>query len=167
MHRNETSPCESNRKEESVAILDGRDLSTCRRFTGYLADRSICTSQVELDEAHRRLWIRLASVARFSVALDSGATDVLVETLTSAGACALRCEHALGQRLLGANPNCAPTAIPCSERTLSASPDGVPMRLYLHLGDSARDRIDVTFTRPATLALIDHLQTCRAAMVDP
>ena len=51
-----------------MAILDGRDLSTCRRFTGYLADRSICTSLVELDEAHRRLWIRLASVSRFCVA---------------------------------------------------------------------------------------------------
>ncbi len=149
-----------------MAILDGRDLSTCRRFTGYLADRSICTSLVELDEAHRRLWIRLASVARFSVALDPAATDILVETLTSTGACALRCEHARGQRLLGANPNCVPTVIPYSERTLSTPPHGWPMRLYLHLGDAAEDRIDVTFTRPATLALVEHLQRCRSSMTD-
>ena len=149
-----------------MAILDGRDLSTCRRFTGYLADRSICTSLVELDEAHRQLWIRLASVARFSVALDKAAVDVLIETLDSAAACALRCEHAHGQRLLGANPNCAPTVIPQSERTLSTPPHGRPMRMYLHLGDGADDRIDVTFTRPATSALVDHLRACRAAMPD-
>lgn len=150
-----------------MAILDGRDLSTCRRFAGYLADRSICTSQVELDEAHRRLWIRLASVSRFSVALDTAATDLLIETLHSTGSCALRCEHQLGQRLLGAIPNCEPTVIPHSERRLSAPPHGRPMRMYLHLGDRADDRIDVTFTRPATLALVAHLRNCRAAMPDP
>jgi hypothetical protein len=122
---------------------------------------------VELDEAHRRLWIRLASVSRFSVALDRDAVDVLIETLQSTGACALRCEHARGQRLLGANPNYEPTVIPHSERMLSAPPHGHPMRLYLHPGDQADDQIDVTFTRPATLALIDHLHNCRSVMPDP
>ncbi|HVV20031.1 MAG TPA: hypothetical protein VHF06_11390 [Pseudonocardiaceae bacterium] len=147
-----------------MAILDGRDLSTCRRFAGYLADRSICTSLVELDEAHRKLWIRLASVSRFSVALDASATDLLIETLDTGGACAVHCEHEHGPRLLGANPNEDPSVIPHSERRLSAPPHGRPMRLYLHLGDKTDDQIAVTFTQPATQALLAHLRACRAAM---
>jgi hypothetical protein len=148
-----------------VAILDGRDLSTCRRFAGYLADRSICTSLVELDEGHRRLWIRLASVCRFSVALDTAATDLLTETLDVMGTCAVRCAHERGQRLLGAHPNQDTTVIPHSDRRLSAPPHGRPMRLDLHLGPADTDRIDVTFTRPATVALVAHLRACRAVMV--
>lgn len=149
-----------------MAILDGRDLSTCRRFAGYLADRSICTSLVELDETHRRLWIRLASVCRFSVALDRDATDLLIATLADAGACAVRCEHERGPRLLGANPNPDPNVIPHSERRFSAPPHGRPMRVYLHLDDSSVDRIDVTLTRPAVVDLVDHLRHCRSMMSD-
>jgi hypothetical protein len=148
-----------------VAILDGRDLSTCRRFAGYLADRSICTSLVELDDTHHRLWIRLASVSRFSVALDMAATDLLTDTLDSASACAVRCAHEHGPRLLGADPDPEPVAIPHSERRLSAPPHGQAMRLYLHLGQDARDRIDVTLTRPAVEALVTHLRGCRAMMI--
>jgi hypothetical protein len=159
-------PDDPNRKEESVAILDGRDLSTCRRFTGYLADRSICTSLVELDETHRRLWIRLASVSRFSVALDRDATTLLIDALDGVGTCTLRCEHERGARLLGAQPSPQPWVIPHSDRRFSAPPHGGPMRLYLHLSPAAEDRIDVTLTRPATLELVDHLRTCHAAMVD-
>jgi hypothetical protein len=153
-----------NRKEESVAILDGRDLSTCRRFAGYLADRSICTSLAELDETHRRLWIRLASVSRFSVALDRDATDLLIATLDLGGACAVRCEHERGTRLLGANPNPDQNVIPHSERRFSAPPFGRPMRMYLHLGEGSTDRIDVTLTRPATVELVTHLRHCRSTM---
>lgn len=150
-----------------MAILDGRDLSTCRRFTGYLADRSICTSLVELDETHRRLWIRLASVSRFSVALDQDATTLLIDTLDGVGTCAVRCEHEHGDaRLLGAQPNPQPWVIPHSERRFSAPPHGGPMRLYLHLSADADDRIDVTLTRPETLALVDHLRSCHATMID-
>jgi hypothetical protein len=158
-------PDDPNRKEESVAILDGRDLSTCRRFTGYLADRSICTSLVELDETHRRLWIRLASVSRFSVALDQDATTQLIDALDEVGTCAVRCDHEHGPRLLGARPNPEPWVIPHSERRFSAPPHGGPMRLYLHLSEEADDRIDVTLTRPATLGLVDHLRSCHAAMI--
>jgi hypothetical protein len=148
-----------------VAILDGRDLSTCRRFTGYLADRSICTSLVELDETHRRLWIRLASVSRFSVALDRNAATLLIDALDEVGTCAVRCDHEHGPRLLGARPNPEPWVIPHSERRFSAPPHGGPMRLYLHLNEDADDRIDVTLTRPNTLALVDHLRACHAAMI--
>jgi hypothetical protein len=147
-----------------VAILDGRDLSTCRRFAGYLADRSICTSLVELDEAHRHLWIRLASVSRFSVALDSAGTDMLIDALETMDSCALRCETDHGARLLHAHRSQEPTLIPQSERRLSAPPNGAPMRLYLHLGEALDDQIDVTLTRPATLALVAHLRVCRATM---
>jgi hypothetical protein len=147
-----------------VAILDGRDLSTCRRFAGYLADRSICTSLVELDEAHRRLWIRLASVSRFSVALDSAATDMLIDALETMGSRALDCETEHGTRRLHAHRSEAPNLIPHSERRLSAPPNGAPMRLYLHLGETLADQIDVTLTRPATLALVTHLRVCHAMM---
>ena len=149
-----------------MAILDGRDLSTCRRFPGYLADRSICTSQVELDETHRRLWIRLASVSRFSVALDSTATELLIDALAEMGTCAVRCEHERGPRLLGAHPNRDPSVIPVAERRFATVPDGGPMRLYLHLGADQVDRIDVTFTRPATVTLIEHLRRCHAEMAE-
>jgi hypothetical protein len=147
-----------------VAILDGRDLSTCRRFAGYLADRSICTSLAELDEAHRRLWIRLASVSRFSVALDTAATDMLINALETMDSCAVRCEDEHGAQRLLAHRDPEPTVIPHSERRLSAPPNGAPMRLCLHLGERPDDHIDVTLTRPATLALVAHLRVCRAAM---
>jgi hypothetical protein len=39
------------------------------------------------------------------------------------------------------------------------------MRLYLHLSEDTDDRIDVTVTRPATLALVDHLRACHTAMI--
>jgi hypothetical protein len=149
-----------------VAILDGRDLSTCRRFPGYLADRSICTSLVELDEAHRRLWIRLASVSRFSVALDREAAARLIDTLDGTGTCAVRCDHEHGPRLLGVHPNRDPSVIPVAERRCGAYADGGPMRLYLHLSEEAVDRIDVTFTRPSTQALLNHLNVCHATMTD-
>jgi hypothetical protein len=149
-----------------VAILDGRDLSTCRRFTGYLADRSICTSLVELDETHRRLWIRLASVSRFSVALDRGAADLLIDNLVEMGTCAVSCEDEHGPRLLGAHPNLEPSVIPHSERRFSAPPHGRPMGLYLHLGTAPADRIDVTLTWPSTVALVDHLRSCATLMIN-
>lgn len=146
-----------------MAILDGRDLSTCRRFAGYLADRSICTSQVELDEAHRRLWIRLASVTRFSVALDAAGVDQLIDTLAGTGSCVVRCEHQDGHRSLGADPTPEPAVIPLGERPPDPWADP-PMRLRLHLGADPMDRIEVTLTRRATDALVAHLRTCRAIM---
>jgi hypothetical protein len=149
-----------------VAILDGRDLSTCRRFPGYLADRSICTSLVELDETHRRLWIRLASVSRFSVALDRQATELLIGALTEMGTCAIDCEHEHGRRLLGAHPNRDPSVIPVAERRFTQAIEGRPMRLCLHLGAAPVDRIDVTITRPATFSLIEHLRMCHSTMVE-
>lgn len=149
-----------------MAILDGRDLSTCRRFPGYLADRSICTSLVELDAAHRQLWIRLASVSRFSVALDRAATALLIETLAEMGTCAVRCDHERGPRLLGAHPNRDPSVIPVADRRFTGITDGGPMRMYLHLGADAVDRIDVTFTRSATTTLIEHLRRCHTEMAE-
>ena len=142
-----------------MAILDGRDLSTCRRFAGYLADRSICTSLVELDEAHRRLWIRLASVTRFSVALDGAATTTLIDALASTTACAVPCEHAKGDHVLRAGPVTEPVVVPHTERR-----DGRPVRLTLHLGEADVDRIEVVLPRRATDALVAHLRTCRASM---
>lgn len=147
-----------------MAILDGRDLSTCRRFPGYLADRSICTSLVELDETHHRLWIRLASVSRFSVALDRQATELLIDTLTEMGTGAIGCDHEAGRRLLGAHPNRDPSVIPVAERRFMRAAEGGPMRLYLHLGEEPVDRIDVTLTRPTTVALIEHLRICHRTM---
>jgi hypothetical protein len=155
-----------------VAILDGRDLSTCRGFAGYLADRSICTSLVELDETHRRLWIRLASVTRFSVALDRSATGHLIDTLTGADNDAdtrlgpalgsVPCEHERGSRVLGAGPDPEPAVVPHSERRFGPR----PTRLHLRVGDDARDRIEVTLPGRATEALVAHLRACLATMSD-
>jgi hypothetical protein len=159
-----------------VAILDGRDLSTCRGFAGYLADRSICTSLVELDETHRRLWIRLASVTRFSVALDRSATGHLIDTLTGAdndadtrnGAVvgpvpgSVPCEHELGSWVLGAGPAPEPAVVPHSERRFGPR----PTRLHLRVGEDARDRIEVTLPGRATDALVAHLRACLATMSD-
>lgn len=146
-----------------MAILDGRDLSTCRRFAGYLADRSICTSLVELDEAHLRLWIRLASVTRFSVALDVAGVERLIDALVAQVACVVRCEHEKGAHVLRADPAPEPAVIPHSERRI-AGRDGHPFLLSLHLSEADVDRIEVILPRPTVDALVGHLLACRAAM---
>jgi hypothetical protein len=148
-----------------VAIVDGRDLATCLRFTAYLADRSTCTNLVELDENHHRLWLRLASVCRFSVALDGAATDVLINALHRMDVRAVRCEYSAGSRLLAVRPADDPTVIPQRERRLSAPPNGCPMRLSLQ-PDAGDSGIEMTLTRPTTVTLVDHLRRCRTAMTD-
>ena len=148
-------------------MVDGRDLSTCRLFTGYLPGYRTCTTQVELDAPHSRLWMHLASVSRFSVALDAGAVDVLATTLDRNGVCAVPCLHeGLGRVLLGAHPHTEPGVVPYAERGFDARLDTGPMRVYLHLDSDDANRIEITFTPGVTTALVDHLHTCRADMVE-
>jgi hypothetical protein len=149
-----------------VHMVDGRDLSTCRLFTGYLPGYRTCTTQVELDAPHHRLWVHLASVSRFSVALDSGATDVLAAALAAGQVCAVPCQHQSGRVLLGAHPDLEPGVVPYAERDFATRPDASPMRIYLHLDDSEPNRIEITFTPSVTGALVDHLRTCRDDMVE-
>jgi hypothetical protein len=117
-----------------------------------------------LDEAHRRLWIRLASVSRFSVALSRAAAEQLIDALERMGTCAVPTHHDDGPRLLCVQPNRDPSVIPVAERRCAAFADGCPMRMYLHLSEDAADRIDVTFTHPVTRALLDHLRVCHEGM---
>src|SRR5205823_12031540 len=130
-----------------VSMVQGRDLSTCRLFTGYLPGYRTCTTQVELDAAHRRLYLHLASVSRFSVALDHAAAGVLAATLAADGACAVPCRHERGDRLLGAHPHTEPGVVPYSERQFDPTQAGGPMSLYLYVGEAAAERITITFTR--------------------
>jgi hypothetical protein len=148
----------------SVAIVDGRDLATCLLFPAYLADRSTCTSLVELDETHRRLWLRLASLSRFSVALDQAATDVLIGSLDRALAGAVRCEHAEGMVVVRVRPAADLTVIPQRERRLSLPPNRGPMRISLHVNDNPAHEIDMILTRPTTIDIVAHLRRCRIAM---
>jgi hypothetical protein len=150
-----------------VHMVDGRDLSTCRLFTGYLPGYRTCTTQVELDAPHQRLWVHLASVSRFSVALDASATDVLASSLELGGVCAVPCRHDLrGHVLLGGHPHTEPGVLPYTERSLDTRLETGPMRLYLHLGETESDRIEITFTPAVTATLVAHLRTCRADMVE-
>ncbi|HEX3647169.1 MAG TPA: hypothetical protein VHV49_02020 [Pseudonocardiaceae bacterium] len=147
-------------------MVDGRDLSTCRLFTGYLPGYRTCTTQVELDAPHHRLWVHLASVSRFSVALDSGATDVLASALADGQVCAVPCQHESGRVLLGAHPDAEPGVVPYAERGFDAHRLTSPMRIYLHLDETDPNRIEITFTPSVTEALVAHLRTCRGDMVE-
>lgn len=148
-------------------MVDGRDLSTCRLFTGYLPGYRTCTTQVELDAPHQRLWVHLASVSRFSVSLDAAAVDMLASTLEHNDVCAVPCRHEeRGELLLGAHPQAEPGVVPYADRGFDAHLDGGPMQLYLYLDQADTDRIEITFTRPVTSSLVDHLHTCRADMME-
>jgi hypothetical protein len=148
------------------SMVDGRDLSTCRLFTGYLAGYRTCTTQVELDASHHRLWVHLASVSRFSVALDANATDVLAAALADSQVCAVPCQHDSGRVLLGAHPDVEPGVVPYADREFDARLDVSPMRLYLYLDETEANRIQITFTPSVTASLVDHLRTCRDGMVE-
>lgn len=148
-------------------MVDGRDLSTCRLFTGYLPGYRTCTTQVELDAPHRQLWVHLASVSRFSVALDAGAVEAFATALHGNGVCAVPCAHQeQGRVLLGAHPHTEPGVVPYAERGFDARLETGPMRVYLHLAEDEAQRIEITFTPTVTAALVDHLHTCRADMVE-
>ncbi len=148
-------------------MVDGRDLSTCRLFTGYLPGYRTCTTQVELDAPHQRLWVHLASVSRFSVSLDAAAVDVLATTLERGGVCAVPCRHdERGDVLLGAHPHLEPGVVPYADRGFDARLDGGPMQLYLHLDETDADRIEIAFTGAVTASLVDHLRTCRVDMTE-
>jgi hypothetical protein len=152
-------------------MVDGRDLSTYRLFTGYLPGYRTCTTQVELDAPHKRLWVHLASVSRFSVALVPSAVDVLATTLAQGDVCAVPCDHEeRGRVLLGAHPHREsdgePGVVPYAERGADASWGGGPMLVYLHLDSVDANRIEITFTSAVTSALVDHLRACRADMVE-
>jgi hypothetical protein len=150
-----------------VRMVDGRDLSTCRLFTGYLPGYRTCTTQVELDAPHQRLWVHLASVSRFSVALAASDVDVLASTLERNGVCAVPCEHDQGGRvLLGAHPYTESGVVPYAERGFDSQLNGGPMRIYLYLDETDPNRIEITFTRTVTSSLVDHLHTCRADMLE-
>jgi hypothetical protein len=148
-------------------MVDGRDLSTCRLFTGYLPGYRTCTTQVELDAPHQALWVHLASVSRFSVALGISSVDVLASCLDQNNVCAVPCQHdERGRVLLGAHPHVESGVVPYAERGFDAQLHGGPMQLYLHLDDADSNRIEITFTRAVTSALVDHLRTCRADMLE-
>jgi hypothetical protein len=150
-----------------VRMVDGRDLSTCRLFTGYLPGYRTCTTQVELDAPHQRLWVHLASVSRFSVALAIDSVDVLASCLDQNTVCAVPCHHdERGRVLLGAHPHAESGVVPYAERGFDAQLHGGPMQLYLHLDEAESERIEITFTRAVTSTLVDHLRTCRADMVE-
>lgn len=148
-------------------MVDGRDLSTCRLFTGYLPGYRTCTTQVELDAPHEQLWVHLASVSRFSVSLAAAAVEVLATTLDQGGVCAVPCDHDdRGRVLLGAHPHVETGVVPYAERGSDAQWGGGPMLLYLHLDETDANRIEITFTAAVTSTLVDHLRTCRADMVE-
>lgn len=155
------------RMGDDPSMVDGRDLSTCRLFTGYLPGYRTCTTQVELDAPHHRLWVHLASVARFSVSLDAAAVDMFASTLDQDGVCVVPCCHdEHGGVLLGTHPHTDNGVVPYAERDFDTQLDGGPMQVYLHLTDAAPDRIEITFTRAVTATLVDHLRACRADMVE-
>jgi hypothetical protein len=110
-------------------------------FAGCRVGGDRCTTEIELDAERRWLWVRLASMARFSVALDVDAVDILAETLTDGSVCAVPCQHKdRGRWLL-----CAST-----ERLSLDCPD---------------DRIEIVFTPAVITHLVDHIRRCQAAML--
>jgi hypothetical protein len=77
------------------------------------------------------------------------------------------CRHEeRGSVLLGVHPHTDNGVVPYAERDFDTQLDGGPMQVYLHLADTAPDRIEITFTRAVTATLVDHLRACRADMVE-
>lgn len=147
-------------------MVEGRDLSTCRLFTGYLPGYRTCTTQVELSASHHHLWVHLASVARFSVALGMDSVDVLALTLETEDVCAVPAEHEdHGRVLLGVHPHTEAGVLPYAEREFAHRFTGGPMGLYLKLGATERDGVEIAFTRGVIDTLVEHLRNCRYAMV--
>lgn len=147
-------------------MVEGRDLSTCRLFTGYLPGYRTCTTQVELSASHRRLWVHLASVARFSVALRADSVDVLALTLETEDVCAVPAEHEEhGRVLLGVHPHTEPGVVPYAEREFATRFTGGPMGVYLKLGQADRDQVEIAFTRGVLDTLVAHLRNCRYSML--
>lgn len=148
-------------------MVEGRDLRTCRLFRGYLPGYRTCTTQVELDAPHQLLWVHLASVARFSVALTADAADEFATALQRDCVCIVSGSHERhGKVLLGVHPHTENGVVPYADRGFDTELDGGPMRIYLYLGDAEADRIEITFTRAVTDTLVDHLRACRAEMVE-
>jgi hypothetical protein len=111
--------------------------------------------------------MHLASVSRFSVALEGGAVDVLAAALAANAVCAVPCLHdGSGRVLLGAHPLIEAGVVPYAERGFDARLDTGPMLIYLHVDETDANRIEITFTATVTSELVDHLRTCRADMVE-
>jgi hypothetical protein len=111
--------------------------------------------------------MHLASVSRFSVALDTDAVDVLAAALDENTVCSVPCHHEeCGRVLLGAHPHVESGVVPYAERGFDAQLNGGPMQVYLHLDEADHNRIAITFTRSVTSALVAHLRTCRVDMVE-
>ncbi|GGM40075.1 hypothetical protein GCM10012275_08800 [Longimycelium tulufanense] len=120
-----------------------------RQVEGMEPGTGACTTQIELSSDSRFLLIRLASTAKFTLALDRDSTLQLLTTLRTGQVCAVPGEHTQhGRRLLGARP-------PDSERESDRAIKARTMELYLRLPD---DEIHVAFAGPDLLDLITHLE---------
>lgn len=135
-------------------------MTQARQFLGWLPDQQPCTIEIELDADQRRLWVRLGPVARFWVAIDVDALDMLMETLILGQACAVPCHGENGRWLLNAGPYTEPGTPPLWERTESMA--GKPMLLAL---DFIAESIAVAFDPAVVTEMVEYLRRCGLSML--
>jgi hypothetical protein len=88
-----------------------------RRVEGFLPNHGTCHSQIELSTDGEWLLLRLASTARFSLALRPSATRTLIHTLRTGDCAAVPATHEHhGSRTLRVAPHATPEELPLTER---------------------------------------------------
>jgi hypothetical protein len=101
----------------------------------------------------------MACLTAFTVAIDPGAVDALVEALRTGDIRAVLAQHdQRGRVLLGVRPHLLPG------RPASAAAEG-PMEIELHLAPHRRIRL--VFTRPQAGELADHLADAHGVVASP
>ncbi|WP_157434450.1 MULTISPECIES: hypothetical protein [Actinoalloteichus] len=115
-----------------------RSFTYYRRVAGEDLTTGHCTSQIELTEDRRLLYLRLASTARFAVLLDAVATEQLIAALRARDTRTLDVPHPDG----GAVP-------------LRIAPHRSRMSLGLFFTEE--ENIQVAFSADQCEELIDHL----------
>ncbi|MBB5923289.1 hypothetical protein FHR81_004356 [Actinoalloteichus hoggarensis] len=115
-----------------------RSFTYYRRVTGEDLTTGHCTSQVELTEDRRLLYLRLASTARFAVLLDAAAIGELIAALRARDTGVLDVPHAeRGTVALRIAPHRS--------------------RMSLGLFFTEEENIQIAFTAEQTEELIGHL----------
>lgn len=119
----------------SAAPFDQRDVTYFyRRVEGFVAGRGTCHSQIELSADGTWLLLRLASTARFTIALTSSSARALIHALRMGGTAAIPATHQdHGNCVLRVEPHSTPDELPLIERGACRTSGALAMELSLGL----------------------------------
>jgi hypothetical protein len=126
-----------------AAPFEQRDVTYFyRRVEGFVPGGSTCHSQIELAADGTWLLLRLASTARFTVALSGSSTRTLLHALRTGGTAGVPAAHERhGNRVLRVEPHAAPEELPVMERGACRTSGARAMELSLELPRTRRMRL--------------------------